>query len=113
MNAKNISVDHVKDLCARIEQGATPRKNEALSPREFIRQMLPHVKKFLAQGYTYKEIAEFLGYISSGDLKKAVAKEDPALAVKKAPKAEQTEKVAVGWAPCKKPKERKAPQPCA
>jgi len=91
---KNISVDYVKELCARIEQGETPRKNDALSPGEFIRQLLPHVKKFLAQGYTYKEIADFFGHISSGDLKKAMAKEILGPAVKKASKAGQADKAA-------------------
>jgi hypothetical protein len=112
MSVTNISVDYVKDLCARIEQGEKPQKNDTLSPKEFIRQVLPHVKIFLAQGYSYKEIAAFLGHISSGDLKKAVAKEAPAPEAKKAAKTGQAEK-ATSLIPCKKYKGRKAPQPGA
>jgi hypothetical protein len=92
MSTKSISVDYVTALCARIEQGETPQKNNDLSPKEFIRQMLPHVKKFLEQGYTYKEIAEFLGHISSGDLKKAVTKADSDTAVNKKTAAGQKNK---------------------
>ena len=80
---KNITLEYVAGLYARMERGETPRKNTDIAPRDFIRQMLPHVKNFLAQGYTYKEIAEFLGHVSAGDLKKAVAKENPAPAGKK------------------------------
>jgi hypothetical protein len=80
---KNIPLEYVAGLYARMERGETPRKNTDIAPRDFIRQMLPHVKNFLAQGYTYKEIAEFLGHVSAGDLKKAVAKENPAPASRK------------------------------
>lgn len=130
MSAKNIPVDYVEDLCARIGRGETPRKINELSPKEFIRQMLPHVKIFLAQGYTYKEIAEFLGHISSGDLKKtlakvdpapatgknlkkALAKADPATATGKKLKDGQAEKTVPARIPCKKCKGSKAPQPGA
>lgn len=112
MSAKTISEDYVADLCARIEKGENPRKIKELSPKKFIRQMLPHVKKFLEQGYTYKEIAEFLGYISSGNLKKAVAKEDSRQAAQKKTKTVQAKETP---APSNTPKrkERKATQPKA
>jgi len=110
MKAKNIPVDYVADLCTRIEQGETPRKSNALAPKEFLRQMLPHAKVFLAQGYTYKEIADFLGHISADDLKKAVAKEAPAPTKGKQMQA-GPEKTAPPPIPGKKSKAGKAPQP--
>jgi hypothetical protein len=113
MSAKNITVDYVTELHARIKRGETPQKIDKLSPKEFIRQMLPHVKSFLTQGYTYKEIADFFGHISSGDLKKAVAKENPAPTEKKQSKAGQTAKTVSARIPCKNCKGRKAPQPGA
>jgi hypothetical protein len=70
-----VTAEHVADICRRIAQGETPKRNMELSLKEFTRQMLPHVKDFLAQGYTYKEIAEFLGHVSVADLKKAVARD--------------------------------------
>jgi hypothetical protein len=112
MSIRNISIDYVQDLCARIEQGETPRKNDALSPKEFIRQVLPHVKNFLAQGYSYKEIAAFLGHVSHEDLKKAVAKEAPARIAKKVAKPGQTDKTTAP-APGQKRKSRQTPQPGA
>jgi len=108
MRAKNITVEYVADLHARIERGESPKKINELSPKEFIREMLPHVKKFLAQGYTHKEIALFLGYISSGDLKKAVAKESLASATATTPKAKQVEKTTVAPVSLKKGKAGKA-----
>jgi hypothetical protein len=108
MKAKNITVDYVADLCARIERGEKPRKINNLSFEEFIRRMLPHVKNFLAQGYTYKEIAEFFGHISSGDLKKAVAKEGPAPAAGKKLKTGQEKKTVPARTPSKKEKGSKA-----
>ena len=51
--------------------------------------MLPHVKRFLAEGYTYKEIAKFLGHVSVTDLKKAIAKDATEAGGKKEP--EKTE----------------------
>jgi len=113
MSAKNIPVDYVTDLCARIGQGERPRKINELSPKEFIRQMLPHVKIFLTQGYTYKEIAEFLGHISSSDLKKALAKEDSAQATGKKLKTGQAKKKLPPSSPGKKSKKSEAPQPGA
>ena len=83
MAAKPITAEYVADLCHRIEQGETPQKNTDISRKEFLRQMLPHVENFLAQGYTYKEISTFLGQVSVTDLKKAVAKEDAETARKK------------------------------
>jgi len=112
MSAKKITVDYVTDLHARIDRGETPRKVNDLSPKEFIQQMLPHVKNFLTQGYTYREIAEFLGHISSSDLKKAVAK-SPALAAEKKSKAEQTGKSVRASIPSKKSNRRNEPQPGA
>jgi len=111
MSAKNIPIDYVTDLCVRIGQGERPQKINELSSKEFIRQMLPHVKIFLAQGYTYKEIANFFGHISSGDLKKALAKEDPTQATRKKLKAVQAEKTAPAQFPGKKSKKCEAPQP--
>jgi hypothetical protein len=73
MADKIITAEYVADLCRRIGEGETPKKE--ISLKEFIRQMLPHVKEFLARGYEYKEIAEFLGHVSAADLKKAVAKD--------------------------------------
>lgn len=88
MAAKVITVEYVAELCRRIEQGETPKRNTEVSPKEFVRQMLPHVKRFLAMGYTYKEIAEFFGRASVADLKKAVARETPETPPKKAEKVE-------------------------
>jgi hypothetical protein len=85
MAAKNITAEHIADLCRRIEQGETPKRNTAISSKEFVRRMLPHVKNFLAQGYAYKEIAEFLGHVSVADLKKAVAWEGAETPPKKTP----------------------------
>jgi hypothetical protein len=73
MADKTITDQYVADLCRRIAEGEAPRKE--ISLKEFIRQMLPHVKDFLARNYEYKEIAEFLGHVSAADLKKAVAKD--------------------------------------
>ena len=110
MSAKKITADYVADLHARIERGETPRKIDELSSKEFIRQMLPHVKNFLVQGYTYKEIAEFFGHVSSGDLKKIVVKENFVLAEEKKMVAVQVEKTGHSRIPCKKSKRRKAPE---
>ena len=112
MSAKNITVEYAEELRARIEQGEMPRKINALSRKEFVRQMLPHVKLFLGQGYTYKEIANLLGYISGGDLKKAVAKDSPAPAKGKPPKTEP-EKTLPTLIPDTRSKGRKKPQPGA
>lgn len=113
MSAQKIAADYVTDLHARIEQGEKPRKINELSSKEFIRQMLPHVQKFLAQGYTYKEIAVFLGHISAGDLKKAVAKEDPTPAMGNKSKAGLTANALTTRIPCKQCKGRKTLQPSA
>jgi hypothetical protein len=112
MSAKNITVEYVEDLCARIEQGEMPRKINALARKEFVRQMLPHVKIFLEQGYTYKEIADFLGHISASDLKKAVAKDAPVPTQRKQPKA-VPEKTVPALIAGTKSKGRKGPQPGA
>ena len=76
MSSKSIAADYVADLLHRIGQGEMPQKNAEISLKEFLKQILPHVKQFLAQGYTYKEIAKFLGQVSVTDLKKAVAKDN-------------------------------------
>ena len=110
MSDKRITAYYVTDLHARIAQGETPIKLNELSRKEFILQMLPHVKSFLTRGYTHKEIAEFIGHVSSGDLKKALAKETPSPAVKKTPKAEGTKKTLIGQTPGKKGKGG-SPQP--
>ena len=94
MSAKPITADYVADLSRRIEQGETPQKNTDISCREFLIQMLPHVKIFLEQGYTYKEISKFLGQVSVTDLKKAVAKENA--------ETVRAKKVSTGKAPGKK-----------
>ncbi|MDR1489582.1 MAG: hypothetical protein LBS65_03720 [Desulfovibrio sp.] len=75
MAAKVITAEYVAEITGRIEQGEKPRKNTEISAKEFIRQMLPHVKNFLAQGFSYKEIAGFLGHVSVADLKKAIVKD--------------------------------------
>jgi len=75
MAAKPITAEYAAELCRRIEQGEAPEKNTEISSKEFISRMLPHVKKFLAEGYAYKEIAKFLGHASAADLKKAIAKD--------------------------------------
>jgi len=77
MGAKIITAEHVANTLKKIEQGEMPKRNTKISQKEFAAQMLPHVKRFLAQGYTYKEIADFLGHITASDLKKAVEKDHP------------------------------------
>ena len=74
MGAKIITAEHVANTLKKIEQGEMPKRNTKISQKEFAAQMLPHVKRFLAQGYTYKEVADFLGHITASDLKKAVEK---------------------------------------
>jgi hypothetical protein len=75
MAAKVITAEYLAEITGRIEQGEKPRKNTEISAKEFTRQMLPHVKNFLAQGFSYKEIAGFLGHVSAADLKKAIGKD--------------------------------------
>ena len=75
MSSKNITQEYVDDLCKRIEQGEVPPKNTALSTKEFVATMLPHVKNFLAKGFSYEEISAFIGHVSPEKLKKALAKE--------------------------------------
>lgn len=136
MSSKTIPAEHIADVRARIERGEKPRKMDEnqVSPKEFIQQMLPHVKTFLVQGYTYREIAEFLGQVSVGDLKKALEKDAPVFEKKKEGKekndkkdkkagrearatvttSEQAPQAPASQAariPCKGCKGRKAPQP--
>lgn len=92
MAAKSITREYVDELVSRIGQGETPKKNTEISAKEFVRQMLPHVKNFVAQGYAYKEIADFIGHVSAADLKKAVAKDTSESQEKKGKKAEEQEK---------------------
>jgi hypothetical protein len=75
MTARPISAEDLAEVCARIERGEKPEKTNEISSKDFIGRMLPHVKAFLEQGYTYREIAEFLGHVSAGALRKAVAKD--------------------------------------
>ena len=89
MAAKPITAEYAAELCQRIEQGGVPEKSTEISFKEFISQVLPYVKKFLAEGYTYKEIAKFLGHVSATDLKKALAKDAMETGRKKEP--EKTE----------------------
>ena len=135
MADKTITAEHVAEVRARIERGEKPRKidENQLSPKEFIQQMLPHVKTFLVQGYTHEEIAEFLGQLSVHDLKKALEKDAPVFTKKKEDKekkekkdkkadrearameaiseqAAQTLAVPAARIPCKGCKGRKAPQ---
>ena len=135
MSSKTITAEHVAEVRARIERGEKPRKidDNQVSPKEFIRQMLPHVKTFLVQGYTCEEIAEFLGQVSVRDLKKALEKDAPVFTKKKddtekkdkkdkkagrearamAALSEQTAQAPTAPAtriPCKGCKGRKAPQ---
>ena len=95
MSAKAISAEYIAGICARIENGETPRKIPEVSLDDFIRQMLPHVRSFLEQGYSHKEIAEFLGYVSAGALRKAVEKDAPRPTEKKT-KKKKPEKAAKG-----------------
>ena len=69
-----ITAEYTVDILNRIAQGETPQKETAISPKEFIGQVLPHAKIFLAQGYEYKEVAKFIGHVSASDLRKAVKK---------------------------------------
>jgi hypothetical protein len=94
MAAKVITAEYVADLCRRIGEGETPKKNTEISAKEFIGQMMPHVKSFLARGYTYKEIVGFLGHVSVTDLKKAVAREAAATPPKKTEKKNSGKSVA-------------------
>ncbi len=75
MAAKSVTTEYVDELIGRIKRGETLKKNTEISSKEFIKRMLPHVKSFVAEGFEYKEIAEFLGHVSAADLKKAVLKE--------------------------------------
>lgn len=77
MSAKMITTEYANELSLRIEQGERPRKTgeDAIAPKDFVQRMLPHIKAFLIQGYTHKEIAKFLGHVSGEDLKKAVEKD--------------------------------------
>ncbi|MDR2818973.1 MAG: hypothetical protein LBB60_00340 [Desulfovibrio sp.] len=109
MTAKIITAEYVADLCRRIEEGELPKKNTEISAKEFVRQMVPHVKIFLAKGYTYKEIAVFFGHVSVTDLKKAVAKEAAATPPEKSEK-EYPEK-AVSAKPSGKGKQAKKARP--
>ena len=71
---KIITPEYLAGLLSKIAQGERPQKVSSISQKAFLEQMLPHVKAFLAQDYTYKAIAEFIGHISISDLKKAVKK---------------------------------------
>ena len=75
MSSKNITQEYVNDLCQRIEQGEAPKKSTDVSAKEFVTIMLPHVKNFLAKGFSYEEISAFIGHVSPEKLKKALAKE--------------------------------------
>ncbi|MDR3177091.1 MAG: hypothetical protein LBU06_11245 [Desulfovibrio sp.] len=86
MAAKVITAEHVAEITGRIGQGEKPRKNTEISAKEFVMQMLPHVKNFLEQGFSYKEIAGFLGHVSASDLKKAIVKDTCEAQEKKATK---------------------------
>lgn len=130
MTAKMISTEYLNELNLRIEQGERPKKTgeDAMTPKEFIQRMLPHIKTFLVQGYTHKEIAKFLGHVSSEDLKKALEKDAAALKKvskkdaiasekgekasknKKADEPGETAKPTTARIPCKSCKGRKAPQ---
>ena len=72
---KAITKAYIVELCDKIKNGEKPGKEDDafVSRKMFIREMMPHVKAFLAEGYSYKEIAVFLDHVSGDDLKKAVA----------------------------------------
>jgi DNA-binding transcriptional MerR regulator len=81
MTAKMISKEYLTELNLRIEQGERPKKTgeDAITSKDFLQRMLPHIKTFLAQGYTHKEIAKFMGHVSAEDVKKVLEKDADAL----------------------------------
>jgi len=113
MGTKIITAEHVANTLKRIEQGETPRKDTKISSKEFAMRMLPHVKRFLAQGYTYKEIAEFLGHIATSDVKKVVEKtlSPEEKKGKKAPKKPEAKACKAGAKRTQAVKTPTAPQP--
>jgi len=71
---KIITPEYLTELLSRIAKGERPQKIVTISQKAFVEQMLPHVKDFLAQDYTYKAIAEFIGHVSVAELRKVVKK---------------------------------------
>ncbi len=109
---KAITKNYLKELCEKIKRGERPCKEDEdfISRKVFIREMMPHIKSFLSEGYSYKEIAVFLEHVSGDDLKKAVAAaEDTSLqeVVTDTPKTDAAQKVAVAQMADKKQKVEK------
>ncbi len=110
---KAITKAYIVELCDKIKNGEKPGKEDDafVSRKMFIREMMPHVKAFLAEGYSYKEIAVFLDHVSGDDLKKAVADDAENTSLQEVvidtPKAGAAKKVAVAQMADKKQKVEK------
>ena len=118
---KAITKNYVTELCEKIKRGERPGKEDEdfISRKMFIREMMPHIKSFLSEGYSYKEIAVFLEHVSGDYLKKAVAEDAENTnfqeVVTDTPKVDAAKKVAVPQTADKSQKAEKAAEvriPC-
>jgi len=73
MSKPAITQEYVEHLRANIAKGRKPKKTPIiLSRKAFIKEMLPEISSFLAEGYDYKNIAEFLGPVTPEEVRKVV-----------------------------------------